>query len=75
MPQTKFVLSKALAQGLKPIVIMNKVDRDTAVPNEVEDKIFDLFDLLGYAGAHSNSPPRHLVSRRRRVCVCVRGGA
>ena len=47
MPQTKFVLSKALAQGLKPIVIMNKVDRDTAVPNEVEDKIFDLFDLLG----------------------------
>eukprot|EP00040_Diaphanoeca_grandis_P004074 m.26940 g.26940 ORF g.26940 m.26940 type:complete len:688 (+) comp15612_c0_seq1:72-2135(+) len=47
MPQTKFVLSKALKHGLKLLVIMNKVDRDTANPSMVEDKIFELFDELG----------------------------
>ena len=44
MPQTKFVLSKALAQGLKPIVIINKVDRPDARPDWVLDQVFDLFD-------------------------------
>eukprot|EP00351_Strombidinopsis_sp_SopsisLIS2011_P003689 CAMPEP_0116873960 /NCGR_PEP_ID=MMETSP0463-20121206/5314_1 /TAXON_ID=181622 /ORGANISM="Strombidinopsis sp, Strain SopsisLIS2011" /LENGTH=202 /DNA_ID=CAMNT_0004516911 /DNA_START=147 /DNA_END=755 /DNA_ORIENTATION=+ len=43
MPQTKFVLSKALAQGLKPIVVINKVDRPTQRTEEVENEIFDLF--------------------------------
>ena len=46
MPQTKFVLSKVLAQGLRPIVIINKVDRSDARPNEVLDEIFDLFAAL-----------------------------
>ena len=46
MPQTKFVLSKVLSQGLKPIVIINKVDRADARPNEVLDEIFDLFAAL-----------------------------
>ncbi len=46
MPQTKFVLSKVLAQGLKPIVIINKVDRSDARANEVLDEIFDLFAAL-----------------------------
>lgn len=46
MPQTKFVLSKALAQGLKPIVIINKVDRPDGRPEEVIDEIFDLFVSL-----------------------------
>lgn len=46
MPQTKFVLSKALAQGLKPFVVINKVDRDTARIGEVENEIFDLFCAL-----------------------------
>ena len=45
MPQTKFVLSKALAQGLKPIVIINKVDRPDARPDAVIDEVFDLFVL------------------------------
>lgn len=36
MPQTKFVLSKALQSGLRPIVVLNKMDRDTARPDEVE---------------------------------------
>ncbi|NKB21734.1 MAG: translational GTPase TypA [Alphaproteobacteria bacterium] len=46
MPQTKFVLSKVLAQGLKPIVIINKVDRSDARANEELDEIFDLFAAL-----------------------------
>lgn len=46
MPQTKFVLGKALAQGLKPIVIINKVDRPDGRPEEVVDEVFDLFVSL-----------------------------
>jgi len=46
MPQTKFVLGKALAQGLKPIVVINKVDRGDARPNAVVDEVFDLFVTL-----------------------------
>ena len=43
MPQTKFVLQKALQRGLKPLVVINKVDRQTARVDEVENEIFDLF--------------------------------
>ena len=46
MPQTRFVLSKALARGLKPIVVINKVDRDTARVVEVENEVFELFIAL-----------------------------
>ena len=46
MPQTKFVLGKALAQGLKPIVIINKVDRPDGRPEDVVDEVFDLFVAL-----------------------------
>ncbi len=47
MPQTRFVTQKAFALGLKPIVVVNKVDRDGARPEYVIDEIFDLFDKLG----------------------------
>ena len=47
MPQTRFVLRKALALHLKPIVVINKVDRKDARPNEVINEIFDLFVELG----------------------------
>ena len=43
MPQTRFVLQKALELGLKPIVVINKVDKDNCRPDEVHDKVFDLF--------------------------------
>lgn len=43
MPQTRFVLRKALGMNLKPIVVINKIDRKEARPNEVIDEIFDLF--------------------------------
>lgn len=46
MPQTKFVLSKALKLGLKPIVVINKIDRQDARQDEVLDEIFDLFMAL-----------------------------
>ena len=47
MPQTRFVTQKALAQGLKPIVVVNKVDRPSSRPDWVVDQTFDLFDRLG----------------------------
>jgi GTP-binding protein len=47
MPQTRFVTRKALAQGLKPIVVVNKIDRPGARPDYVINATFDLFDKLG----------------------------
>lgn len=47
MPQTRFVLSKALEIGLKPIVLINKIDRKDARPQEVVNEMFDLFINLG----------------------------
>jgi GTP-binding protein len=47
MPQTRFVTQKAFARGLKPIVVINKIDRPGARPNWVLDQTFDLFDRLG----------------------------
>src|SRR5687767_5059623 len=47
MPQTRFVTQKAFAQGLHPIVVINKVDRPGARPDWVVDQTFDLFDRLG----------------------------
>ncbi|MDD5793225.1 translational GTPase TypA [Clostridium sp. HCP1S3_B4] len=47
MPQTKFVLKKALELGLRPIVVINKIDKPDARPEEVIDEVFDLFIELG----------------------------
>jgi len=47
MPQTRFVTQKALARGLKPIVVINKIDRPGSRPGWVLDQTFDLFDRLG----------------------------
>lgn len=47
MPQTRFVTKKALALGLKPIVVVNKVDKPGAAPDKVINAAFDLFDKLG----------------------------
>lgn len=47
MPQTRFVTQKAFAQGLKPIVVINKIDKPSARPDWVMDQVFDLFDNLG----------------------------
>ena len=47
MPQTKFVVKKALELGHRPIVVVNKIDKDAAQPDRVVDEVFDLFDQMG----------------------------
>ncbi len=56
MPQTKFVLKKSLELGLKPIVILNKIDKSTARPQEVINMLFDLFILLGATDEQAEFP-------------------
>jgi GTP-binding protein len=56
MPQTRFVTRKALALGLKPIVVVNKVDRPGARPDWVVNQTFDLFDKLGAAEEQLDFP-------------------
>ncbi len=63
MPQTKFVLSKALALGLKPIVIINKVDRSDARVDEVLNEIFDLFVTLNASEDQLDFPVLYAVGR------------
>ena len=56
MPQTRFVTQKAFKLGLKPIVVINKVDRPSARPNWVIDQVFDLFDKLGASDEQLDFP-------------------
>lgn len=56
MPQTRFVTQKAFAAGLKPIVVINKCDREGARPSWVIDQVFDLFDNLGASDEQLDFP-------------------
>ncbi|MDX1692828.1 MAG: translational GTPase TypA [Ketobacteraceae bacterium] len=56
MPQTRFVTQKAFAQGLHPIVVVNKIDRPGARPDWVIDQVFDLFDRLGATNEQLDFP-------------------
>jgi GTP-binding protein len=56
MPQTRFVTQKAFKHGLRPIVVINKIDRDEARPSWVLDQTFDLFDRLGATDAQLDFP-------------------
>jgi len=56
MPQTKFVLSKALARGLKPMVVLNKVDRPSAEPDRALNDIFELFLAIGATDEQADFP-------------------
>jgi GTP-binding protein len=56
MPQTRFVTQKAFKHGLRPIVVINKIDRDGARPDWVVDQTFDLFDRLGATEAQLDFP-------------------
>jgi GTP-binding protein len=56
MPQTKFVLAKALALGLRPIVVLNKVDKPAAEPDRALNEVFDLFANLGASDAQLDFP-------------------
>ena len=63
MPQTKFVLGKALKLGMKPILVVNKIDRSDARPEEVVDETFDLFDSLGATEEQLDFPILYAVGR------------
>ena len=63
MPQTKFVLGKALAQGLRPIVVINKVDRPDGRSDEVIDEVFDLFVSLDATSEQLDFPVLYASGR------------
>ncbi|GMO56340.1 MAG: translational GTPase TypA [Rickettsiales bacterium] len=63
LPQTKFVLSKALKLGIRPIVLINKIDRGDARPDEVLNEIFDLFCNLGANDQQLDFPTLYAVGR------------
>jgi GTP-binding protein len=64
LPQTKFVVGKALARGLRPIVIINKIDRQDARPDEVHEEIFDLFAALGATDEQLDFPMLYASGRQ-----------
>jgi len=63
MPQTKFVLKKSLELGLRPLVIINKIDKPTARPDWVVDQIFDLFVQLGANDDQLDFPVCYAIAR------------
>ncbi len=63
MPQTKFVLKKSLEIGLRPIVVINKIDKPAARPTEVVDMVFDLFAQLGATNDQLDFPYIFAVAR------------
>jgi len=63
MPQTRFVLKKSLALGLRPIVVINKVDRPNCDPHAALDKVFSLFMELGASDAQLDFPIVYAVGR------------
>ena len=64
LPQTKFVVHKAFARGLKPIVVVNKIDRQDARPDEVHEEIFDLFAALGATDEQLDFPLLYASGRQ-----------
>ncbi|MGE4047651.1 MAG: translational GTPase TypA [Acetobacteraceae bacterium] len=64
LPQTKFVVGKALARGLHPIVVVNKVDRGDARPDEVHTEVFDLFAALGASDSQLDFPMLYASGRQ-----------
>ncbi|MGE5812057.1 MAG: translational GTPase TypA [Ignavibacteria bacterium] len=64
LPQTKFVLKKSLDLGLKPVVVVNKIDRKDARPNEVLNEIFDLFVSLGASEEQLDFPFVYAVAKK-----------
>jgi GTP-binding protein len=67
MPQTRFVLRKAIELGLKPIVVVNKIDRMDARPEEVVDLVFDLMADLGASDEQLDFPILYAVAREGRA--------
>lgn len=64
MPQTRFVLKKSLELGLKPIVVLNKIDKPAARPKEVHDEVFELFFELGATDEQLNFTTVYAIGRQ-----------
>src|SRR3989338_5647399 len=64
MPQTKFVLKKSLELGLKPIVVINKIDKPAADPARTEEQVLELFMELGATNEQSNFPVVYTIGRQ-----------
>ncbi len=73
LPQTKFVVGKALARGLRPIVVVNKVDRGDARPDEVHNEVFDLFAALGASDEQLDFPMLFASGRQGWADVALDG--
>jgi GTP-binding protein len=63
LPQTKFVVGKALARGIHPIVVVNKIDRQDARPDEVHNEVFDLFAALDATDSQLDFPMLYASGR------------
>jgi GTP-binding protein len=72
MPQTKFVLKKALELGLKPIIVINKIDKPTAQPEAVVDMLFDLFVQLGATDEQLDITDGRIVYAIAREGIAIR---
>ena len=72
MPQTKFVLKKALELGLKPIIVINKIDKPTAQPEAVVDMLFDLFIQLGATDEQLDITDGRIVYAIAREGIAIR---
>jgi len=75
MPQTRFVTQKAFKHGLRPIVVINKIDRDEARPGWVLDQTFDLFDRLGATEAQLDFPVVYASALRGFAALDPKGEA
>src|SRR5712692_7795390 len=73
LPQTKFVVSKALHVGLRPIVVINKVDRSDARPREVASEVFDLFAALDATEEQRDFPVRYGSAKQGWMAVSAEG--
>ena len=75
LPQTKFVLGKALKLGLRPIVVINKVDRPDGRPHEVHDEVFDLFASLDASNEQLDFPTLFASGRNGWATTDLENGA
>ncbi len=73
MPQTKFVLAKALARGLRPIVVINKVDKPDQRAQAVESEVFDLFALLDASEEQLDFPTLFASAKQGWACESLEG--
>ena len=73
LPQTKFVVGKALARGIHPIVVVNKIDRQDARPDEVHNEVFDLFAALDATDSQLDFPMLYASGRQGWACDTLDG--